>query len=465
MSNLMRCLYCGLLQDEPAGVKSCQRCGGELSFKVGWQPGNQPSYLMAQLELDQVAGPAGKNFDRHLLLTIRAPQQVPADQAAPTQTGQLPLSFMAVLDISGSMSGEKLAQAKEAVKRALVYLQDGDIFGLVTFESNVHCVIEPAPLNGQARQVIKNALDEIQATGMTALYGGLDMGVEKAAGAKRDSTLVLLLSDGQANVGETDLERLGQRGFEARNKGITVSTIGVGLDYNEALMSEIATQGGGRFYHLTAASQIPAYLNGELGEVSMLAGRNVQLHLAIPNGAVLVPFSAAYPAQQDGSQATVNIGDIPCETELEIPFRISLPAQPAGARASVEGELTYLSPLGNSLKTILNRVTIRCVEQGVFELRTGVVMPVAETVFKHMKAAYVMNVSRSRSKGSLDSDSLVKEGITGLQAYAAVLGDELASQQARQMRDQMEAPPSPAVAKQMLYESHRIQRSSKKYDR
>lgn len=66
MSGLMRCQYCGLLQDEPSGVKECQRCGGELAYEnlQPVLPGG--SYIQAQMELDQVNGPAGRMFDRYL---------------------------------------------------------------------------------------------------------------------------------------------------------------------------------------------------------------------------------------------------------------------------------------------------------------------------------------------------------------------------------------------------------------
>jgi len=358
MPRLMRCLYCGLLQDEPVGVKDCVRCGGELVFEAGPPPDKRGSYVEAQMELDQVKAPAGRNVDRHLLVTVRTPAQVPPGEAVSTETGRSPLGFTAVLDVSGSMRGQKLAQAKEAVRQALSRLHDGDVFSLVTFATKVECAFEPTELDDQTRRAVRSALQEIEASGRTALCGGLELGIEKAAALMQETELVLLLSDGQANVGETDVEVVGHRACEARQRGMTVSTLGVGGDYNEALMAEIATEGGGRFYHVMSADQIGAYMTGELGEMAALAARDAKVNLTLPTGATLVPLSAAYPSQQDGARAIVSIGDIPSDTELEIPLRLTVLAQQAGARLSVEGSLTYRSPAGNHLETALNRVTV-----------------------------------------------------------------------------------------------------------
>ena len=424
MPRLMRCLYCGLLQDEPAGVKTCARCGGELAFEVESLPDGRASYVRVQMELDQVTAPAGRNVDRYLLVTLRTPAQVPPEEAAPTQTGRQPLSFTAVLDVSGSMRGPKLVQAKEAVRQALRCLHDGDVFSLVTFANAVACVCEPAEVNERTRRVAESMLQEIEAGGQTALCGGLELGSEKAAARKQDTTLVLLLSDGQANVGETDVEAVGRRATQARQRGLIVSTLGVGADYNEALMVEVATQGGGRFYHVLDAAQIAAYVAGELGEVAALAAREAALHLTIPANAAVFPLSSAYLAQQGGGEATVSLGDVPSDVELEVPMRLTLPAQPAASKVSVEGTLAYLSPAGNRLSARLNRVTVRFVELATFGRRDGVVMPVAEHVLEQMRAANVLGVSRVLAKSPAEAQQRIEAEMAAVREYATLLGEE-----------------------------------------
>jgi Ca-activated chloride channel homolog len=464
MPQLMRCLYCGLLQDEPAGVKACARCGGELAYEGPLPPDERASYVSVQMELDQISAPAGRMCDRYLLVTLRTPAQVPAEQAALTESGRQPLSFCAILDVSGSMQGEKIEQAKNAVRQALHLLREGDVFSLVTFSNEVSTAFEPRGVDKHVRQVVESSLQEISAGGMTALDGGLALGLEKLASNKKETSLALLLSDGQANVGETDLEKVGQRGFAARQQGMIVSTLGVGQDYNEALMAEIATQGGGRFYHIQTAGQIVAYLAGELGEVAWLGAREATLRLDLPAGTTLVPLSSAYPAQQEGERVTVTIGDIPSDTELEITLRLTLPARSAGTRLSVEGSLAYRSPAGNLLSSRLNRVTVRFVEQATFSLQEGVVRPVAERVLEQLKAANVLGVSRAYAASAADGLKQAEVQIAALRDYAAKLGEERAEFEVAAARDTLGAiAASPMAAKASVAAAFSRQRGTKDF--
>lgn len=466
MPTLMRCLYCGILQDEPQGAKLCSVCGGELAYTSPPPADEKDSYIEVQMELDQVMAPAGQNIERHILVSLIAPKQVPVAQAAQTKSGRPPINFCAVLDNSGSMQGEKLVQAKQAVRQALSRLWDGDVLSLVIFNSDVRCVLEPTEIKAQTRKVVESALQEINATGMTALCAGLEAGIAKALEKKLASSLVLLLSDGQANVGETDLEKIGQRGVQARKQGLVVSTLGIGADYNEALMAEIATQGGGRFYHLQQAEQISAYLNGELGEIANLAGREVKIHLKVPDGVVVVPLSAAYPIQQQAGQVTLSVGELPCDTELEIPLRVALSAQAAETRLRFEGWVEYLSPIGSRLKSSLNRVTLRFVSQPSFQLSDGAVKPVVERVMEHFKAVSVLGISRASYRSDVEGARTAEQAMQNLRQYARLLGDERAEKEMHEFETEYDTMRRSSLSfKQAVSQSYARHRGAKKFSK
>ena len=421
MPRLMRCRYCGTLQDEPAGAKLCVQCGGELVWETpGPAPGGKGSYVRAHLVLDQIAAPAGQPVERHVIVTVETPGEVPPAQQAKTHSGRDPLHFCAVLDISGSMSGGKIDAAKRAVDDAVHRLQDGDVFSLVTFATDVRCPLSAKRVDAGLRRIIRSSLGEIRAGGQTALCGGLELGLQQVLDARQGTNLALLLSDGQANVGETDVEAIGRRAMEARGKGITVSSLGVGRDYNEALMAEIAIDGGGRFYHLADAGQIAAYLTGELGEMASLAARGAVVSLDLPGGATLGGLSDVYPVR--GNQVT--LGDIPTGTTLEVVLRVLIPPQEAGARLPISGTLSYRSPAGNALSTVLNEVTVRCDLDAGFAVTDGVVKPIARRVLDHMQAACVLATSRAATRGAAHGAREVQAAEASLRKYVAVLGDD-----------------------------------------
>ena len=459
MPQLMRCLYCGLLQDEPRGVKACVRCGGELVFE---QPPPARSYVKAQMELDQIKAPADQIVDRHLVVTIQTPSQVPQDEAAATITGREPMTFTAVLDVSGSMRGQKLESAKDAVRQAVRRLHDGDIFSLVTFADEVQTRLEPMRVDRHLHTEVEGVLRHVRAGGRTALCGGLEAGIAATQTRPQESNLVLLLSDGQANVGETDLENVGGRASDARQDGITTSTLGVGGDYNEALMVEIATQGGGRFYHVLHAHQITPYVAGELGEVSAVAARGAALHLTLPAGTGLQPFSSAYAVD---SGSVVSLGDIPIETKLEVVLRLLLPPQSVGSRLPIEGTLTYRSPAGNDLTTPLNVVTLRFVATVAFDRRASAVRPVVENVLEHMKARSVLGTVRAAATaGRAAADQASRHSLDELRTYASLLGEEAAEELAEeqeQLYTRMAA--APQAAKSATHQAYRRQRSTKDF--
>jgi len=439
MSNVMRCQYCGLLQDEPKGVKQCQRCGGELGYEHPSQPDQTGSYLAAQLELDQVCAPAGQTVDRHLLVTLRTPPEVPAEHTAATESGRPPLHFNAVLDVSGSMRGEKLKQTKESLRHALRILQKEDRFSLAVFSDKVRNIFRPKSVDASFREKVEDALRDLRAGGTTALCGGLEQGVKNALKKKSENNLVLLLSDGRANVGETDIEKVGMRSMQAHRKGLVVSTLGVGQDYNEALMTEIAIQGGGRYYHVQSSDQIVRYLTGELGEAAELAARDVRIHLNIPPGAALIPLSAAYKAEIHDGQAIISIGDIPIDLEVEIPLRLTLFSNSADARLSIAGEVRYHTPAGVRLATGLNRVTVRFVAADSFEQRAGVAVPVVERVAKQMRAAQVLKVSRAAARNVPEELAKAKQEQRRLRAYFALLGEKAAERVSDELESDLRA--------------------------
>ncbi len=423
MKKLMRCLFCGLLQDEPQGVKACQRCGGELAFEAPPPPQAQGSYLSAFMELDQVNAPPLKTIDRHILVTLQTPESVPRDFLAATATGRPPLSFSVVLDVSGSMRGQKMAQTKQALLMAAKLLHDGDQMALTIFSGGAQAVMPPTRFNAKNRQLFEKTVAGLQAGGGTALHAGLDLGLQQARRMRSENNLTLLLSDGHANIGETDLELIGMLAKQAADTGLVVSTLGVGLDYNEALMTEIALQGRGRYYHVQSSDEIVPYLTGELGQAADLAARDAVIELNLPEKAALIPLSAAYTCEIKDQQARVAIGDIPVDLTVEIPLRLTLFSGDAGERRRIEGQLTYHTPSGAHLAATLNPVTVRFVAEKSYTADQGVIQPVALKVAQQMRARQVLDYSRAYTRRDQAEIKRVQQQRERFQNYVQLLDE------------------------------------------
>ncbi len=161
-----------------------------------------------------------------------------------------PLQIALVIDRSGSMSGEKLQITKAAVAQFIRSLEPDDRVSVVTYDDHVDllCGLD-APNESLARRV-----EALQPGGSTDLYGGWVTGAKVVGRGGR----VVLLSDGQANVGRfTDADSLSLHAALSYEKyGVTTTTIGVGRDYDEGLMAGMARAGGGAHYFAHTASSI-----------------------------------------------------------------------------------------------------------------------------------------------------------------------------------------------------------------
>ncbi|GBC96909.1 hypothetical protein HRbin16_02721 [bacterium HR16] len=155
-----------------------------------------------------------------------------------------------VLDRSGSMSGQKLAITREAASRLIRSLRPVDQVGVVIYDDAVEVLSPPAPPS----EYLADVVARIQSGGSTNLYGGWVRGAKML----KPGGHVVLLSDGLANVGRyTDADTLSHHaGISYRKYKITTTTIGVGQDYDERLMSGMARAGGGAHYFARSVDDI-----------------------------------------------------------------------------------------------------------------------------------------------------------------------------------------------------------------
>ena len=189
-----------------------------------------------------------------------------------------------VLDRSGSMSGRKIEEAKRAAIMAIDKLRDDDIVSVITYQSVVDVLVPATKLHD--RLTITSAIRGIRAGGSTALFAGVSKGareLHKFLDRNRVNSL-LLLSDGLANVGPSSPGELAQLGRSLAREGIAVTTIGLGLQYNEDLMTRLAMASDGNHFFVEQESDLEAAFATEFSDVLSAVAQGVDIHIHCPSG-------------------------------------------------------------------------------------------------------------------------------------------------------------------------------------
>lgn len=214
--------------------------------------------------------------------------QVEIEARKPDRGGhRVPMNLAVVLDRSGSMQGAKIEKARQAACVAVDQLADDDLFSLVIYDNETDVLLRPERVGGSRhREELKSAIDRIRPGGGTALHAGVTVGARQIRQnlAKERVNRVILLSDGLANVGPSRTSDLVALGRELRGEGIAVTTIGLGDDYNEDLMTALAEASSANYYYVKDAEKLPGIFAEELGVARSLLAREVTIRITVPDG-------------------------------------------------------------------------------------------------------------------------------------------------------------------------------------
>jgi Ca-activated chloride channel family protein len=198
------------------------------------------------------------------------------------------LRLALVIDRSGSMQGRKLKYAKQAAEYVVSKLGEQDMVGLVTYDDKVDTL---APMTGiRGRNKVLSAIGSIREGGRTDLHSGwVQGGIVVAEGMAEEAlNRIILLSDGMTNAGEVRTDVITKDAFELAERGISTTTVGVGMDYNEDLMSEMARHADGNYWFIQSPEQLPTIFDQELKGLTATVGTGVVLTIETSHGYTLV---------------------------------------------------------------------------------------------------------------------------------------------------------------------------------
>ncbi|HWP82362.1 MAG TPA: VWA domain-containing protein [Bacteroidota bacterium] len=252
-----------------------------------------------------------------------------------------PMNIAIVLDRSGSMSDQgKMEYAKRAISQLIDQLNENDILSVVIYDDLIE-VLRPAKRIGRDKQRIKRAVERISPRNSTNLGGGMIEGFRQAERhlSKEHVNRVILLSDGLANQGITDPLELNRIARRYRARSISLTTMGVGLDYNENLMVGLSESGGGNYYFIESPSQLASMMRRELNAVSSVLAQNASIELTLTEGVRLLDIiGCEHTLVSD--RYVIPVGDIYANDLQEFTVELELP-EGSGTRTVATGTLRF----------------------------------------------------------------------------------------------------------------------------
>ncbi|WP_248961127.1 vWA domain-containing protein [Sphaerisporangium perillae] len=336
-------------------------------------------HVTAHLDLDVV--PLDQDDEVTILVQITAPPPARAGNRPPA-------TLQVVLDRSGSMSGGRLEGAQRALISLIDRLDPSDDFGLVSFDDTARVEVPAGPLADKA--AAKRRVAALVPGGSTDLSSGLLRGIQEAhrSAAGRGATL-LLISDGHANMGVTSPARLGEVAMAAHRQGVSTTTLGYGLDYDETLMAAIADSGAGSALHAedpdTAGRLIAEEVDGILAKTAQAASLTVTA--LAPGTQVIVYGGPPGHRLPDGSIMT-ELGDFYAGETRKTLLRLVLPGMSALGPATVARlAFTYVDAGTLTTYTVTVPVTVNVLPGDEAAGRTPDLVVRAERLFQDAQDA------------------------------------------------------------------------------
>jgi Ca-activated chloride channel family protein len=333
------------------------------------------SKVSCTVEMDRDVVFAGRKQTAIVKVTLDAP-------TPPRTSERPPVNLTIVLDRSGSMSGQKIEKAKEAAIEALRRLDSKDIFSLVTYDNRVNTVV-PAQSAANS-EWIEGRIRSISTGGNTALFAGVSQGASEIRKNLGEEYIhrILLLSDGLANSGPSSPEELGRLGTALRKEGISVTTIGVGTNYNEDLMTQMAQNSDGNTYFVESSADLPRIFGRELGDVLSVVASQVTIEVTFP--ADVKPLRIIGRDGRIGTDnVTVTLNQLYGGQQKYALIEVELPESEEGeVRKVADAKCSYQDMIANRSANSTGQTSIRFSKQEE-EVKSSVNIAVGREVIKN----------------------------------------------------------------------------------
>jgi Ca-activated chloride channel family protein len=303
-------------------------------------------------------------FRTHLAITLEAPH-------LEWESLRPPVCVMPVIDVSGSMKGDKLEKAKKSVQKLVDHLAPGDYCGVVTFTTAVTTVAPPMPMTQARKATLRTAVEQLDASSQTNLAGGMLEGLRLGNGAELPAGMlvrVILFTDGCANVGVvTNSEGLLPL-LDANLGRATLSAFGYGTDADQELLRDLSTRGKGNYAFVAGPDDAMTAFARELGGLLSTYAQDIVVQVRPLGGASITAVLSDVDADPRGSAVEIRIPDILADETRNVVLSVELPALTAPGSTSItafEVEVAWKALAGGARMVEERQVVAATVERVV----------------------------------------------------------------------------------------------------
>jgi Ca-activated chloride channel family protein len=366
----------------------------------------------------------------------------------------VPVALTLTIDTSGSMSGDKIIQARRAARTLVSKLKMGDMVAIHSFADSARELLPPTVIDTRTRQLALGTIAELTAGGGTNMFDAMRKSGARASAtpASHPVRRIVMISDGRATVGRTDKQSLGSIAEHAMRRGVQVTSLGVGLDYDEATLNELAVRSSGRLYHLADASEMSSILQNELQLLQGTMATAAMVRIVPAPGVRLIGIGGMGSRWGSNGALEMPLGTMFAGQRRELVVRYRLSGEAVeGTRPLVSARLMFEDPRDGGLARI-QEVVVR-----------GTLTHDAKQVAAHenLEVQAILSVNQAAGQALAASSALEQDDFAGADLQLAQAEQQL-RQRAKKAKTQRNRQRMLAAAEGMSHQRSTLQKAAAK---
>jgi len=320
------------------------------------EPGDQPLGLDLRLGNPQIPTSGGEVW-----------LQIGLQAESVENNERTPLNLALVLDCSGSMSDDgKMDSLKQSLEVFLTSLQPDDVIAIVGYDDRAYVLRNAQPVGNGSW--VRNVVRSLSPGGSTNLHAGLILGFEEVSSSFdiRRNNRVLLLTDGIANTGVTNPDRIAADALDYNRKGIYLSTIGLGLDMNDELLNTLADQGRGAYHFIDSVEEMDRVFRKEVDGLVERVANDVRISIQ-PAAGVQLTSITGHEGTPPRNGAQVVLYDMGAGQSQVLIARLQVSPCDSGEQVLAEVTLQYSDAFAQQPRQISGRVSAQAMAMDAYD--------------------------------------------------------------------------------------------------